>query len=122
MFSVYGFNLYFVAQIFFSSLMRRFLLLILVYSFTCGYICSQSSLTEVEVDSPLYVKYQASLDYLNSTKTDSAGMILDTILSEIKDSKIYDSPFGLRVRLRKAEVNERDNKGEVHDKTCAPFV
>lgn len=90
--------------------MRFNILLISIYIFSLGNLCSQPSYADSEVDSLLQSKYNATVDYLNSFKVDSAGLILDTILIEIKDTKTYDTPFGLRVQLRKAQVLERDNQ------------
>jgi len=93
--------------------MRAFILLISICFFAISSLHSQPSNTDSEIDPSLFSRFQTSVDYLNSFKVDSAGLILDSILVEIKDTDLFDTPFGLRVQLRKAEVQERDNKGEL---------
>jgi len=91
----------------------RFIFLLIFICIGCiGELSSKSSYADSEIDTILVSRYNASVDYLNSFKVDSAGLILDTILLHIKDTKIYDTAFGLRVQLRKAQVLERDNKGD----------
>ncbi len=93
--------------------MRVLLLLISICFFAANALHSQPSNSDSEITSSLASRFQESVDYLNSFKVDSAGLILDSILDEIKDTELFDSPFGLRVQSRKAEVYERDNKGEL---------
>ncbi len=93
--------------------MRFFILLTSICFFTSGNLISQPTNINFEIDALLQSKFEASIDYLNSFKVDSAGLILDSILIEIEGTKIYNTPFGLRVQLRKAEVLERDNEGDL---------
>jgi len=93
--------------------MRFFILLTLLCSLAFSNLLSQPTNVDSEVDSLLFSKLEASIDFLNSFKVDSAGLILDSILTEIEGHKTYDSPFGLRVQFRKAQVLERDNEGDL---------
>ena len=91
----------------------RFILLTSLCVLLYGNLLAQHGLDDSNVDPLLLSKLEASVDYLNSFKVDSAGYILDSILQDIKGTGVYDSPFGLRVQMRKGQVLERDNLGDL---------
>jgi hypothetical protein len=91
----------------------RFSFLFTVFFLSIFGFLNGPSKTNSGVNPLLYQKYRSSLDYLASFKIDSAEAILDSILLDIQRTNIEDTPFGLRVKSRKAEALERDNEGDL---------
>jgi len=95
--------------------MRFIIILICFLFFAFGELASQSNPSEADKDPELYASYQSAIDYFNSFKIDSAGVVLDSILAEIKDTQTYDSSFGLRVQLLLQQVKEKAIKKKLWD-------
>lgn len=73
---------------------------------------AQEKSRDSRVSDALYEQYDRSDFYLASFKIDSARMVLDSILAQIKGTELEESPFGLRTLVRKGQALERDDEGD----------
>ncbi|MEO1515476.1 MAG: sensor histidine kinase [Bacteroidota bacterium] len=58
-------------------------------------------------------KFDKAIDYIKSFKNDSALVVLEELVSELDKRDELDTPLGLHIRYRVAEVLEKDNKDEL---------
>jgi len=67
---------------------------------------------DVSSEKCLQVQFEQALELLDSFKNDNANVVLLQLMDELKQRNRLDSPFGLKVQLRQAEVLEKDFQDE----------
>ncbi len=84
------------------------LLVVVCLCITVGQTPSQAQYSCVD----MHQDYARAMDYLNAFSNDSANLIFTGLIEQLSAAGTLDSPLGLKVRLRQAEVLEKDEQDE----------